>query len=153
MYSYMKCNNRLSATLHALLHMAERQQPMTSEELADCMNTNPVVVRRTLAGLREAGFVRSGKGHGGGWEIARDLHELTLKDIHEALGSPRLLAIGIHLESPACVVEQAVNRSLKGAFAEAEALLLSRLGAVTLAELADDFRSGLGAHRRTRKQA
>jgi DNA-binding IscR family transcriptional regulator len=149
----MKSDSRLSATLHALLHMAERQRPMTSEELAECMGTNPVVVRRTLAGLREAGFVKSGKGHGGGWEIARDLNELTLKDIHEALGSPRLLAIGVHLEHPACLVEQAVNRSLKGAFAEAETLLLGRLGTVTLAELASDFRSSAAAHRRTRKQA
>ena len=113
---------------------------MTSAELAICMNTNAVVVRRTMAGLRKAGFVRSEKGHGGGWEIACDLTKVTLKDIYEALGSPALLAIGIHLEGPPCLVEQAVNQSLTGAFAEAEALLIRRLGDVTLAALADDYR-------------
>lgn len=143
----MRRDSRLSATLHALLHMAEQNRPMTSAELAQCMNTNPVVVRRTMAGLREAGFVRSEKGHGGGWEIACDLSAVTLKSIYDALGSPPLMAMGIHLESPSCLVEQAVNRSLAGAFAEAEALLINRLGTVTLADLADDFRAGAAAHR------
>src|SRR6187402_368175 len=124
----MTRDRRLSQTLHALLHMAEQERPMTSAELAVCMGTNPVVVRRTMAGLREAGFVRSEKGHGGGWEIACDLSAVTLKDVYDALGAPTLLAIGVHIESPSCLVEQAVNRALTPAFAEAEALLISRLG-------------------------
>ncbi|WP_280821093.1 Rrf2 family transcriptional regulator [Pseudaminobacter soli (ex Li et al. 2025)] len=144
----MKRDSRLSAVLHALLHMAERGQPMTSEELAGCMMTNPVVVRRTMAGLREAGFVRSAKGHGGGWEIACDLSAVTLKDIYDALGAPQLMAMGIHLESPSCLVEQTVNRSLTTAFAEAEALLIDRLKTVSLAQLADDFREHVAARKR-----
>lgn len=135
----MRRDNRLSATLHALLHMADQNRPMTSAELATCMTTNPVVVRRTMAGLREAGFVRSEKGHGGGWEIARDLSTVTLKDVYDALGAPSLMAMGIHLESPTCLVEQAVNRSLTSAFTEAEAVLIRRLADVTLAQLAADF--------------
>lgn len=136
----MKTDSRLSVTLHVLLHMAERGAPMTSAELAQHMGTNPVVVRRTMAGLRERGFVRSEKGHGGGWEIACDLSAVTLKDVYDALGAPTLLAIGINLEHPACLVEQAVNRSLTSAFREAEELLVARLADVTLAELAEDFR-------------
>lgn len=143
----MKTDSRLSVTLHVLLHMAERGKPMTSAELAGHMGTNPVVVRRTMAGLRERGFVRSEKGHGGGWEIACDLAQTTLKDIYDALGAPTLLAVGINLEHPACLVEQAVNRSLTSAFRDAEALLIARLADVTLAELAADFRHHAALHR------
>jgi DNA-binding IscR family transcriptional regulator len=143
----MRQDARLSGALHALLHMAERDRPMTSDELARCMSTNPVVVRRTMAGLREAGFVRSSKGHGGGWEIAADLATISLKDVYDALGAPALLAIGVHIENPSCLVEQAVNRSLQGAFAEAETLLIARLDTVTLAQLAEDFRAGMARHR------
>lgn len=114
---------------------------MTSAELAGCMNTNAVVVRRTMAGLRDAGFVRSEKGHGGGWEIACDLSAITLKDVYDALGSPTILALGIELENRACLVGQAVNQSLNEAFREAEALLISRLGDVTLAKLAGEYRA------------
>jgi DNA-binding IscR family transcriptional regulator len=143
----MKADSRLSVTLHVLLHMAERDKPMTSAELAAHMGTNPVVVRRTMAGLRERSYVRSEKGHGGGWEIACDLAQVTLKDIYDALGAPTLLAVGINLEHPACLVEQAVNRSLTSAFRDAEALLISRLADVTLAELAADFRHHAALHR------
>ena len=126
---------------------------MTSGELAVCMGTNPVVVRRTMAGLRDAGFVRSEKGHGGGWEIACDLAAVTLKDVYDALGAPTLLAIGVHLESPSCLVEQAVNRALTPAFAEAEAMLISRLGTVTLAALAEDFSRNAAVHRLAQEKA
>ena len=57
----MKRDSRLSAVLHALLHMAEHETrtglPMTSDQLAVCLSTNPVVVRRTMAGLREQGVI------------------------------------------------------------------------------------------------
>lgn len=133
--------------LHGLLHMAAQGKPMTSAELAACMHTNAVVVRRTMAGLREAGFVESVKGHGGGWTLACDLSKITLKDIYDALGAPTVLAIGIHLEHPSCLVEQAVNRALSPAFAEAEHFLIDRLATVTLAELAADFSSRAASHR------
>lgn len=143
----MKSDNRLSAVLHALLHMADHGGPITSAELARMMSTNPVVVRRTMAGLRDAGLVRSEKGHGGGWELARPLDEITLRQIYDALGAPRLIAMGIPLAHPGCLVEQAVNRSLGAAFADAEALLVSRLGGVTLAALAADFSARAAQHR------
>jgi DNA-binding IscR family transcriptional regulator len=130
--------------------MAEQGKPMTSAELAKCMDTNPVVVRRTMAGLREAGLVTSEKGHGGGWEISCDLERVTLKDIYAALGSPQLMAAGIHLESPECLVEQSVNRALTDAFREAEQVLVWRLSDVTLAALAKDFRAE-AARRRNQK--
>lgn len=129
--------------LHVLLHMAEQEGPVTSEALAKAMATNPVVVRRIMAGLREQSYVRSEKGHGGGWRLTCDLSQVTLRDIYIALGSPSLLAIGNRTEMPGCLVEQAVNAALNQAFEAAEALLLSRLGEVTLATLSTDFHDRL----------
>ena len=102
------------------------------------MHTNPVVLRRVMAGLRDEGFVRSEKGHGGGWTLARDVSEITLRDIYVALGSPLLFAIGNRTEAPNCLVEQAVNAALNSTLHDAEALLLTRLGEVTLAMLNAD---------------
>src|SRR3989344_1359708 len=83
----MKRDSRLSNVLHALLHMAEMEGPATSEAMAQAMQTNPVVVRRLMAGLRYAGFVSSAKGHGGGWVLSCPLTDITLRDIYEALGA------------------------------------------------------------------
>jgi Rrf2 family protein len=139
----MRRDSRLSGVLHVLLHMAEQDEPVTSEALAKAMGTNPVVIRRVMAGLRDQGYVRSEKGHGGGWTLARDLADISLRDIYEALGEPALLAIGNRTEAPGCLVEQAVNGALTRAFNDAEALLLSRLSDVTLAKLSADFHKRL----------
>lgn len=143
----MRRDSRLSGVLHVLLHMAQEPGPFTSETLAKAMDTNPVVVRRIMAGLRELGYVRSEKGHGGGWTLACDFSRVTLRDVYAALGSPSLLAMGNRTEAPGCLVEQAVNVALDQAFRDAEALLLSRLGEVTLAMLGDDLRKRPGSRK------
>ena len=125
----MRRDSKLSSILHVLLHMAHGDRPFTSEELAGFLGTNPVLVRRVLAGLRERGYVGSDKGHGGGWSITCDLRKVTLYDIYEALGD----------EHPQCLVERAVNEALGSAFDEAEALLISRFRNVTLAQLSASF--------------
>ena len=194
----MKLDSKLSSILHLLLHMAHSERPMTSEALAACLQgspvvvrrtlaglreagfvssekghgggwvlacnlktvtlrdvydavarmlgTNPVVVRKTLAGLRDAGFVVSGRGHGGGWAIAVDLRRVTLRDVYEAVGAPTVFAMGHRSDNPECLVEQAVNGALSGALQDAQALLVQRLGRVTLADLAADFNRRFAAH-------
>lgn len=108
---------------------------MTSEAIGAMLGTNPAVVRRTMAGLREAGYVRSVKGHGGGWVIACDLEQLSLLDIHRAVSGPRLFSIGSEHANPDCVVERLVNVALEDSLRAAETLLVKRLEAVTLADL------------------
>ncbi|MBX7481961.1 Rrf2 family transcriptional regulator [Qipengyuania qiaonensis] len=141
----MKRDSRLSGVLHVLLHLAEASGPVTSEAMAKAMQTNPVVIRRLMAGLREAGFVHSEKGHGGGWAIARDLASVSLRDVYDALGAPELFALGHRTEAPGCLVEQAVNAALDDALRDAETLLLDRFGAVTLAALSVDFHARMVA--------
>lgn len=138
----MRNDSRLSRTLHVLLHMARHEGPMTSEAIGRMLGTNPVVVRRTMAGLRDAGYVRSEKGHGGGWSIAADLDEVSLLDVHRAVGGPRIFAIGSDRSNPDCAVEKAVNQAIEDTLREAEALLIERLGSVSLAQLARDFDAG-----------
>ncbi|MBX3162162.1 MAG: Rrf2 family transcriptional regulator [Deltaproteobacteria bacterium] len=148
----MRRDSRLSGVLHVLLHMAQEEGPMTSEVLAKAMDTHPVVIRRVMAGLREAGYVRSEKGHGGGWTLACDLSKVTLRDVYDALGSPGLLAIGNRTDDPGCLVEEAVNAALDRSFDDAEALLLARFGEVTLAMLAEDVRRRLAARKGGRRR-
>lgn len=135
----MRRDSRLSSVLHALLHMAEHDGPVTSETLAQCLGTNPVVVRRTMGHLRVAGIVTSDRGHAGGWRFHADLGAITLRQLHEALGESAMFAIGNRNETTECLVEQSVNAALESTFAEAEALLLKRFSEITLADLAADF--------------
>lgn len=148
----MKRDSRLSGVLHVLLHMAEQDAPTTSGHLAKAMQTHPVVIRRILGGLRDAGFVASEKGHGGGWTIARPLSSITMRDVYDAIGRPKLMAMGNRTEAPGCLVEQAVNAALDSGFHEAEALLLARFAGVTLAELSGDFHARMAARNLTSQE-
>lgn len=131
----MNKDTRLSDVLHVLLHMAQVPDPLTSEVLAKSMGTNPAVFRRTMAGLRRAGHVTSGKGHGGGWQLARPLEQITLLAVYEALERPTFFAIGVRNVDANCMIEKNVNAALADSMLRAESLLLERLGQVTLDQL------------------
>ena len=122
--------------LHVLIHMDQMDGPVTSDTISKMLQTNPVVVRRTMGELKAAGFLTSVKGHGGGWTLGRPLEDVTLRDIHTALGSPKVFAIGVSDDDPRCLVEQAVNAAMQDALLEAEHRLLTRFGEVTIGELA-----------------
>lgn len=126
--------------MHILVHMAETPgRALTSEQLAAFIHTNPVVVRRTIAGLRDAGIVTSARGHGGGWLLGREPEAISLAEISTALGET-LLPFSTEPESPGCLVEQAVIAVLDDFRVEAEKLLEQKLSRITLADLTADFR-------------
>lgn len=145
----MRNDGRLSRMLHVLIHMARHDGPMTSDAIAGMLGTNPVLIRRTMAGLRDAGYVRSEKGHGGGWAIAADLETVTLLDVHRAVGGHHLFAIGIDRAEPGCRIATVVNEAVDGALREAERLLVERLASISLAALVrtfDERQSSVGLH-------
>jgi len=134
----MNFDRRLSNMLHLLAHLMGATEPVSSERLAAAFNANPVVLRRTLASLRDAGLVTSGKGHGGGWVMACDPSTTTLLDVYRALGAPPLFAFGNRSEHPTCLIEQAVNGALDDTMLAAEALITARLQTLTLTALITD---------------
>ncbi|MBU2977101.1 Rrf2 family transcriptional regulator [Alteromonas sp. C1M14] len=135
----MRKDSRLSRALHALIHLAQYDKPVTSEEIGKMLRTNPVVVRRTMGLLREHGYVKSVKGHHGGWTLNCSLHHVTLLDIHHCLGEQSVFTIGLTDENTHCLIEQAVNQTLKEAMDEAELILINRFKEVSLADLSEKF--------------
>ncbi|HEX5830751.1 MAG TPA: Rrf2 family transcriptional regulator [Gemmatimonadaceae bacterium] len=135
----MPRSSRFSVALHVLAHLVEVPEPRTSEQLAACVGTHPVVVRRTLAGLRRAGLVDSSRGIGGGWSLTRDAAEITLRDVHAALGERLLHGIdvaGSSARRAGCLIQRAVSGTLDEFLDDAETLLAARLSRITLASLA-----------------
>ena len=135
----MRYDSRLPRVLHVLLHLDQMEEPATSEVIGRMLNTNAAVVRRTMAGLRDRGYVTSTKGHGGGWTLARPLSEITLKGLYEALGSPALFALGEADDAPACLMEQAANAAVGCALQQAATRFSEVLEEITMADLVQDF--------------
>ena len=131
----MKRNSRLSLALHTLGHMAgEPDKLRTSADIAEHAGTNPVVVRRVLGRLREAGILISEKGHAGGWRLARAPHSITLADVYLALDES-LVATGDDEDVPACSVEHALRRRVSGVMKDIEQSLIERLKGMTISEV------------------
>lgn len=132
----MRYDSRLSRMIHVLIHMDKRGGRTTSETIALMLNTNPVVVRRTMAPLKHAGLVNSDGGAGGGWSLNRAIDSVTVRDVHEALGSPPPLAIDVAVDHETCPVEQAVVVGLREVFQATENFMLEKMKDVTLGALA-----------------
>ncbi|MEM6617809.1 MAG: Rrf2 family transcriptional regulator [Pseudomonadota bacterium] len=131
----MKRNSRLSLALHTLSHMAgDPEQMRTSASIAAHAGTNPVVVRRVLGRLREAGLLISEKGHAGGWRLAKPPQGITLADVYLALDE-KLIASDDNEERPTCAVEYALRRRVTQVMDEVEAGLITRLRQTTISQL------------------
>lgn len=141
----MKSDQRLWRTLHVLIHMSHHQGPLTSQAIAAMLQTHPVVVRRTLAGLRDKHLIQSEKGHGGGWKLLRSLDQISLHDVYEALGEPGILILSPSI-SESCLVEAAVNQALNQVLEQARQMVLERFSDMSLASIERDFQSLLEAH-------
>src|SRR6185312_764590 len=82
----MSTNSRFAVAVHVLSLMAwSGEEPLKSEQVAESVNTNPVVIRRILKELAEAGLVVSQTGSLGGSRLAHDPAETTLLDVYQAL--------------------------------------------------------------------
>ncbi|MFI8718210.1 Rrf2 family transcriptional regulator [Stenotrophomonas sp. NPDC077464] len=142
----MKSSNQFSDALHIMAHLVGQAGPRTSEQLAACLPTHPVVIRRLLAALHKGGLVHTARGHGGGSHLARDPATITLHDVYLAIGSPALLHTGARETGRGCPVQQVVNAALDESYQQAQALLEQRLHATTLATLGDAFAQHLAQH-------
>lgn len=90
----MAANTRFAVAVHVLGFMAYADDACnTSEQIARSVDTNPVVIRRLLASLREAELVASQPGPGGGWRLTRPVERISLSDVYQALGHEPLFAL------------------------------------------------------------
>ncbi|WP_297105863.1 Rrf2 family transcriptional regulator [uncultured Devosia sp.] len=133
----MKRSSRLSIALHALVHLyAQPGKQLTSAALATCLMTNPVVVRRILGELRQAGIVAASKGPSGGWMLSRPAEEITLRQIYEAMGERLLIRTESDPGDVTCAIVRSVDRVMNEFLDDAEALLAARLQRVRLSDIA-----------------
>ncbi|EBA10926.1 transcriptional regulator, BadM/Rrf2 family protein [Roseobacter sp. CCS2] len=115
---------------------ADSKHMRTSADIADHAGTNPVVVRRVLGKLREAGLLTSEKGHAGGWRLARAAQDITLADVYLALDE-RLVASSPNDDVPTCVVEHRLQNKITAVMEEIERSLIERLSKTNIAEVQD----------------
>ncbi|PYE52073.1 Rrf2 family transcriptional regulator [Paenibacillus barcinonensis] len=77
-------STHFSVSVHCLLLLSlSAPERITSADIAGSVNTNPVVVRRILGGLKKAGLVNSSPGTRG-FYLAKPSSDITLDMIYQA---------------------------------------------------------------------
>ncbi|EHL15541.1 transcriptional regulator [Peptoanaerobacter stomatis] len=82
----MQISSRFTVALHIFtcVDTFKDEYKITSDFLAGSINTNPVIIRKILTQLKNAGLITVARGTGG-IELTRPLKEITFYDIYEAI--------------------------------------------------------------------
>ncbi len=128
-------SSKLSVGIHILAALVmEPDEALTSGFIASSVNTNPVVIRRLMGLLREAGFVDSKKGVGGGWVLKLDPARITFLDVLRAL-EPHDEVFALHRGqiNPLCPLSCNIQGALSEVYADAYEAMAAQLAQSTLA--------------------
>jgi Rrf2 family protein len=131
-------NQRFSVSVHILTILAASYDaPVTSEAIATSVDTNPVVIRRTMSRLRTSGLVDSRPGACGGWKLAKHPQQISLCEVFHAVSSEDVLAIHEHPNAD-CQIGGKIKKSLGKVFDRAQQSLEATLDQFTIADVLED---------------
>jgi Rrf2 family protein len=135
----MAANSRLTIAVHCLAWLALAKQRgldvLTSDQVAASVRTNPVIIRRSLGDLRQAGLVDVRRGVGAGWSLARAPERITLLDVYEAVEREPLF--GMHHTEPnlQCPVGRGIRPALGPIYGGVERALREELARTSIADV------------------
>jgi Rrf2 family protein len=145
-------SSRVAVAVHILVYLAwKRQEPSTSEKIAASVNTNPVVVRRIMGGLRDAGLVEAQPGAGGGSMLVREPGEITLLDVYRAVEEGGDL-FALHADPcQHCGIGSNIRDVLQDVFCRAHQAMQGVLSEVTIADVSSELHARVGACREAKQ--
>ena len=135
----MKYPTRLSDAVHILAFIALHPDcGLTSDKLAESIQTNPAYVRQLMSALRKGGLLISVKGHPRP-SLAREPEQITLLDAYQAVeGDKPLLHQDIHT-NPACGVGVNIQLVLRDFYLEIQKTVENKMREITLKDVLDQY--------------
>lgn len=133
----MQISSRFSVGVHVLTLLAANPpgELLTSDRLAGSVNTNPVVIRRILGQLKQAGLVEV-RAAAGGTYLRRDAASITLLDVYRAVEATNERLFSVHEHpNPECRIGRHIQRTLDGTLRRAQAALEYELASTTIAQV------------------
>lgn len=146
----MQFSSRFTIAVHILLAVNEfdGQFKTTSNFLGNSVNVNPVIIRKTLGQLKDAGLVTVEAGVGGA-SLAKEPKKITLWDIFCAVEDKKEDLFHFHENpNPDCPVGANIHAVMDGRLRKFKRNLQKDLDDVTLQDLVKDLRKELKKGRR-----
>lgn len=131
-------SSKFAVAVHilALLTIEDKAEPTTSDYLARSASTNPVVIRRLLAKLGQAGLVTAQSGTSGGVKLARPAEQINLFEVYQAVEQRALFSFGRRTSNPYCICGRSLEPVLQQVFQRAETAVEKTLAETSVAKVA-----------------
>ncbi|MGI8430834.1 MAG: Rrf2 family transcriptional regulator [Chthoniobacterales bacterium] len=128
-------NQQFTFAVHILTALAFADETMDSQALATSVNTNPVVIRRILLGLRRAGLVETFTGKNGGTRLGKKPADISLLAVYDAVQPRPVIAVSERKAFKRCQVSCNMREIMGGVAAGAEDAVREHLRSITLQKL------------------
>ncbi|MDP9961906.1 Rrf2 family transcriptional regulator [Chryseobacterium lathyri] len=133
-------NTRFATAIHIMTLLAKSPQEwLTSDWIAGSINVNPVIIRKEISVLREAGLIASRQGKDGGSQLAKNAEQISISEIYRAVKNTEVLGKKNQNPNPACSVGKEINTHLNTLFEETDQLVTQFLGNKSLKEFSEQF--------------
>ena len=139
----MSANSQFSMAVHILALLARTEDAnLKSDQIARSVNTNPVVIRRVLGQLSNAGLVVSQTGAFGGTRLAKPPDTITLREIYRAVPCGEVFALHGRTPDQDCPVGRNIEAVLCELQKEIDASVAEKLGELNLAMIIQKVQEG-----------
>lgn len=138
----MQISSRFTIAIHMLacMDVFKDEYKITSDFLASSINVNPVIIRKILLQLKDAGLIEVKRGPGGA-TIAKPLDEITFFDVYRSVDCIEENTLFHFHEnpSPECPVGKNIHRVLDDKLLRIQAAMEQELKSITLADMKFDL--------------
>ena len=142
----MQISSRFTIAIHMLACMEafKGEYKVTSEFLASSINVNPVIIRRILSQLKEAGIIEVKRGTGGA-APAKPLEEITFLDVYRAVECIEENTLFHFHENPNpdCPVGRNIHKILDGRLLKVQQAMERELQGMTMADVMADLKKNI----------
>jgi Rrf2 family protein len=128
-------NQQFAFAVHILAVLAYSWKVIDSGTVAASVNTNPVVVRRLLLGLRRAGLIDTCSGKHGGAKLSKNPDRISLLDIYDAVEPRPVIAVSQRNAFRKCPVSCNMKHIMGHVSEGAERAMRAHLRGITLGQL------------------
>ncbi len=85
MSSFLNFSSAVSIAIHGIVMISRSKSPLNVNEISEAMACSSHHVAKVMQMMSKLGFVASKRGVNGGFVIAKDLSQISLMEIYEAI--------------------------------------------------------------------
>jgi len=138
----MQISSRFTIAMHMLtcMDVFKDEYKITSDFLASSINVNPVIIRKLLSQLKDAGLIEVKRGPGGA-TIAKPLDEINFLDVYRAVDCVEENTLFHFHENPNlnCPVGKNIHNILDDKLIRVQNAMEQELKSITLADMKLDL--------------